>query len=94
VAEDSGVSFAFGLGDREGVGDVGASSFFFFAAEAVCRLFLGVGVGVGAKIFLILLPNDSSVCPRSAMPKSSAMKRRELAILLIRRISSRNVKIR
>jgi hypothetical protein len=94
VAEGSGVSSVFGFGDREGVGETGASSFSFFFVEAVCRFFRGDGVGVGASIFLILLPNDSAVRPRSATPKSSAMKRTELAILLIRRISTRNVKIR
>jgi hypothetical protein len=46
VAEGSGVSFAFGFGDREGLGEVGASSLFFFVVEAVCRFFRGVGVGV------------------------------------------------
>jgi hypothetical protein len=84
MAEGSGVSF--GVGVCEGFGEVRASSLFFFVVEAACRFFRGDGVGVGAKIFLILLPNDSSVCPRSATPKSSAMKRRELAIPLIRRM--------
>ena len=68
VAVDSGVSegvgvadvfFFFGEGDFSGVslgfgvGDFSAVVFFF-----VC--FRGVGVGVGAKIFFSLLPNDSS----------------------------------
>jgi hypothetical protein len=73
VGEDSGdglgEAFFFfagkGVGDFSGValglgvGDFSAVDFFF-----VC--FRGAGVGVGAKIFLSLLPNDSSAATRTA----------------------------
>jgi hypothetical protein len=72
-------------GVADGVGDFFASSFFFGAGELL-RCFRGVGVGVGAKIFLILLPNDSSACTRSATPKSIASKKRVPAILLTHRM--------
>ena len=49
--------------------------FFFGAVDEVLRCFRGAGVGVGAKIFLILLPNDSSARARSATPRSIAIKR-------------------
>ena len=74
-----------GVADGPGVGDFSASSFFFGAIELL-RCFRGVGVGVGAKIFLILLPNDSSACTRSATPRSIAIKKRVPAILLTHRM--------
>ncbi len=48
-----------GVADGFGVGDFSAVSVFFEVVELL-RCFRGAGVGVGAKIFLILLPNDSS----------------------------------
>jgi hypothetical protein len=71
--------------DGFGPGDFSASSFFFGAVELL-RCFRGVGVGVGAKIFLTLLPNDSSVRARSATPRSIAIKKKNPAILLTRRM--------
>ena len=47
------VFFRFGEAVGEGLGDV-------FLAERFRCLRVGVGVGVGSKIFLILGPNDSS----------------------------------
>src|SRR6267142_540866 len=84
VSLDSGVAagLAEGDGDFSGLadgfadGDFSASSFFFGAAELL-RCFRGAGVGVGARIFLILVPNDSSACDRSAMPNSIATKKSE-----------------
>jgi hypothetical protein len=78
-----------GVADRFGARDFSASSFFFGAFELL-RCFRGVGVGVGTKIFLILLPNDSSACARSAPPRSIAVKRKVLAILLTRRMERQN----
>ena len=65
------VTFFFGDGDFSGValgfgvGDFSAVDFFF-----VCLR--GVGVGVGAKIFLSLVPNVSSAGARTAKPLSIA----------------------
>jgi hypothetical protein len=67
------VTFFFGDGDFSGaalgfgVGDFSAVDFFFV------RLW-GVGVGVGAKIFLSLVPNVSSAGARTAKPVSIAQK--------------------
>jgi hypothetical protein len=83
--EEEGDGDFSGVADGFGVGDLSASSFFFGAVELL-RCFRGVGVGVGAKIFLILLPNDSSACARSATPRSIAIKKRVPAILLTRRM--------
>jgi hypothetical protein len=73
-----------GVVDGFGVGDFSASSLFF--TVELLRCFRGVGVGVGAKIFLILLSNDSSACDRSATPRSIAIKKKVPAILLTRRM--------
>jgi hypothetical protein len=74
-----------GVADGFGVGVFSASSFFLETLELL-RCFRGAGVGVGAKIFLILLPNDSSACPRSGTTTSITIKKRALAILLTRRM--------
>ena len=68
-----GVVFFFEEGDFSGdavgfgVGDFVAVAFFF-----VLR---GIGVGVGAKIFFSLLPNDSSAGAFTAVPVANAMTR-------------------
>jgi hypothetical protein len=85
--EEEGDGDFSGVADGFGVGDFSASSFFF--TVELLRCFRGVGVGVGAKTFLILLPNDSSACDRSAMPRSMAIKKRVPAILLTRRMERR-----
>ena len=82
--EDGDGDFS-GVTDSFGVGDFSASSFFFGAVEPL-RCFRGIGVGVGAKIFLILLPTDSSACVSLAVPKSISIKIRAPAILLARRM--------
>jgi hypothetical protein len=74
-----------GVADDFGAGDLSASSFFFGALELL-RCFRDGGVGVGAKIFLNLLPNDSAACARSATLRSIAIKKRVPAILLARRM--------
>lgn len=56
---DEGEGDFSGVADGFGVGDFSVSAF-FFVAVALLRCFRGAGVGVGAKIFLILLVNDSS----------------------------------
>jgi hypothetical protein len=84
--EEEGDGDFSGVADGFGVGDFSASSFFFGAGEEVLRCFRGVGVGVGAKIFLILLPNDSSVRARSATPMSIALRKKMPAIPLTRRM--------
>ena len=55
--EEGGGDFS-GVAEGFGVGDFSAS--FFFDVVELWWCFRGAGVGVGAKIFLILLPNDSS----------------------------------
>jgi len=87
--EEEGDADFSGVADGFGVGDFSASSFFFGAVELL-RCFRGVGVGVGAKIFLTLLPNDSSVRARSATPRSIAIKKKNPAILLTRRMEREN----
>jgi hypothetical protein len=59
--EDEGDGDFSGVGDGFGAADFSTSSVFFGVVELL-RCFRGVGVGVGAKIFLILLPNDCSAC--------------------------------
>ena len=83
--EEEGDGDFSGVADGFGVGDLSASSFFLGAVELL-RCFRGVGLGVGAKIFAILLPNDSSAGARSATPRSIAIKKRVPAILLSRRM--------
>ncbi len=83
--EEEGDGDFSGAADGFAVGDLSVSSFFFAAVELL-RCFRGGGVGVGAKIFLNLLPNDSSACARSATPKSIATKKIVPAILLARRM--------
>jgi hypothetical protein len=88
--------FFFEEGDAEfcgvtngfGVGDFSAPSVFFFGGIELWRCFRGGGVGVGAKIFSIFLPNDSSACVCPATPRSIAVKKRILAILLTRRMGA------
>ena len=63
VTEGVGLAAAFFFGDGDfsddGVGDSWGVDFFFLC-------FRGVGVGVGARIFLSLVPNDSSAGARTA----------------------------
>jgi hypothetical protein len=73
VGDFSGVALGFGEGDF--------SALSFLAVELL-RCFRGVGVGVGAKIFLSLLPNDSSARARSTTPSIIAIRKRVPAILL------------
>lgn len=74
-----------GDGDFAGVGDLSASSFFLGAVELL-RCFRGGGVGVGAKISLNFLPNDSSARARSATLTRMAIKKKMPAILLTLRM--------
>jgi hypothetical protein len=83
--EEEGDGDFSGVADGFGVGDFSASSFFFGVAELL-RCLRGAGVGVGAKICLILLPNDSSARDRSALHASIPIKERAPAILPIRRM--------
>jgi len=76
-----------GIGEGFGVGDFSAVSFFFVAVELL-RCFRGAGVGVGAKIFLILVPSDSSACARWATPGSTAIRTRMAAIFLTCRMGA------
>ena len=99
VCEDLGLGDAFrvfpgdGEGDFSGVaaafggGDFSATGLFFDVLELL-RCFFGAGVGVGAKIFFSLLPNDSSARAGAATPESIAIKNRAPAILLTRRMGA------
>jgi hypothetical protein len=96
VSDGVGLAAAFFFGDGDfsgvalgfGVGDFSAVDFFF-----VCLR--GVGVGVGAKIFLSLAPNVSSADARTAKPvriaqiisstRSARMGRRNVAQAMQRR---------
>ena len=64
-----------------GVGDFSAVDFFF-----VC--FRGVGVGVGAKIFFSLVPNDCSAGARSAKPVTKARQARAVNTVRAGRMAS------
>jgi hypothetical protein len=75
VGDFSGVSLGFGVGDF-------AAVVFFL----VC--FRGVGVGVGAKIFFSLLPNDSSAGARPALKAIDARIKSATAVLIERRIDN------
>ncbi|MEY2519142.1 MAG: hypothetical protein QOF24_901 [Verrucomicrobiota bacterium] len=82
-----GVGAVFFLGNGDFSGDaVGFGEGEFSAIAFLFACLRGVGVGVGAKIFLSLLPNDSSALPRSATPTRPAIKKRSPAILLARRM--------
>ena len=84
--------FAFGAGLGDGVGEI-----FFCFGEAVgdglgvgffaerFRCFrVGVGVGVGSKIFLIFVPNDSSAVPEAGIAvKQIARTKRLRRIVLV-----------
>ena len=80
VAEGVGLAAAFFFGDGDfsddGVGDSWGVDFFFLC-------FRGVGVGVGARIFLSFVPNDSSAGARTATPEISAITIRRLLICRI-----------
>jgi hypothetical protein len=76
-----------GVADGFGVGDLSGLSFFFAAVELL-RCFRGAGVGLGAKIFLILLPNDSSAGARATTPTSIAINMTAPAIVLTRRMGA------
>jgi hypothetical protein len=77
VSDGVGLAAAFFLGTADfssvavgfGVVDFSAVDFFF-----VCLR--GVGVGVGAKIFLSLVPNVSSAGARTVMPAANAITTR------------------
>jgi hypothetical protein len=80
-----------GLGDGDGVGEiflcfgeaVGDGLGVAFFAERF-RCLRGAGVGVGAKIFLIFVPNDSSAPPGVTIaPKQIVASKRILRIILI-----------
>jgi len=77
----SGVAAAFGEGDFSATG-------VFFEVLELLRCFRGAGVGVGAKIFFSLVPNDSSAWTCSATPESIAIKNKAPAILLTRRMGA------
>lgn len=77
----SGVAAAFGEGDFSATG-------VFFDVLELLRCFRGAGVGVGAKIFFNLLPNDSSAWTCSTTPESIAIKNRAPTIFLTRRMGA------
>ena len=81
------VVFFFGDGDFSGVAD-GFGVADFSAADFFFRCLRGVGVGVGAKIFLSLVPNDSSAGARTEKPVSIAQT---ISIIRSSRIESRNL---
>ena len=70
----SGVALGFGVEDS-------AVDFFF-------RCFRGAGVGVGAKIFFTLSPNDSSAGARTATRQIATITKNAKAILIVRCIGT------
>lgn len=82
-----GLPATFFLGDGDfsgeavgfGEGEFSAVAFFFGCLR-------GVGVGVGAKIFLSLLPNDSSARELSTTPVIIAITKKVRAALATRRM--------
>jgi hypothetical protein len=85
LEEGVGLSAAFFFADGDfsgdavgfGVGDFSAVDFFF-----VC--FLGVGVGVGAKIFFSSVPNDFAAGARTALRPIAPITKNPRAILIVR----------
>jgi len=84
--------FVSGVGLGDGVGEiffrfgeaVGEGLGVAFFTERFRCLRVGLGVGVGAKIFLIFVPNDSSALPGVATaPTQMAATRRNRRIILI-----------
>src|SRR4030095_468571 len=70
------VFFCFGETEGDGLG----VAFFVGGFRCLC----GVGVGVGSKIFLIFVPNDSSAPPGvTIVPKQVAVMRKLRRIILI-----------
>jgi len=87
--------FLFGVGLGEGVGEiffcrgevVGDGVGVVLLAERFRCLRVGAGVGVGAKIFLIFVPTDSSALPDVAnAPNNIATIKSALSVVLYRRI--------
>jgi hypothetical protein len=85
--------FVFGVGLGDGVGEVflrfgeavGEGLGVGFFAERFRCLRVGAGVGVGARIFLIFVPNDSSAAlGMTIMPKQIVARKTILRIILIR----------
>ena len=80
--------FAFGVGLGDGVGEIflclGEAVGVAFLAELVLCFRCGDGVGVGARIFLIVVPNDCSPAPGvTIMPKQIVASRKIRRIILI-----------
>jgi hypothetical protein len=84
--------FVFGVGLGDGVGEiflclgeaVGDGVGVAFFVERVLCFRCGDGVGVGARIFLIFVPNDSSPAPGvTIMPKQIVANRKIRRIILI-----------
>ena len=84
--------FVFGVGRGDGVGEiflclgeaVGDGVGVAFSAERVLCFRCGEGVGVGARIFLIVVPNDCSPAPGvTIMPKQIVASRKIRRIILI-----------
>ena len=73
--------FADGDGDFSGVADGLATG---SCVVELLRCFRGAGVGVGAKTFLILSPNDCSALALSCTPKRAPIKTRMQAIPVTR----------
>ena len=85
--------FVLGVGLGDGVGDiffrfgeaVGDGLGVAFLADRFRCLRVGAGVGVGARIFLIFVPNDSSAAPGVTIaPKQIVASKRILRIILMR----------
>ena len=78
----------FGVGLGDGVGEVflrlGEAVGDAFLVESFRCLRVGAGVGVGARNFLIFVPNDSSAAPGVTIaPKQIVASKRILRIILI-----------
>lgn len=80
-------SAAFFLGDGDFSGDaIGGGEGDFSAVAFFFECFRGVGVGVGAKTFLSLVPNDSSARAFAATPATIQITNKIWAVLMVGRM--------
>jgi hypothetical protein len=85
------LDFVFGVGLGDGVGEtffrfgvaVGDGLGVVFFAERVLCFRCGDGVGVGSKIFLIFVPNDSSAAPGVTIAQTQIAASRSIRTIIL-----------